>query len=420
MTGKHKNIKPALSDFLRYRENKMTNEERNAFERELQKDPFLEEALEGLSGLSPDDATADISELQSKFVVPQERKSRFIYYRIAASVTILMAISTVFILIERNRSRESLTLGENRMPAAEIRESKSLRAPAEINIPRDAARNETAPGKKEKVFDKIEPENAVQNIAQADEKTIAVKRDSIIPGKIAEPARIIAEEVMAAPSSAAARSEKANTPLITGRVISSDDLKPVPGATIVVKGTSITAQTDINGNFSFAAGKVTDKTLVATFIGMEPKEFMAKGDSSLEITLNPSAVALNEVVVVGYGVQKRADAAGAADKVSIADRYAAVEYLPAEPVPGMTAFNRYIENNIVKPDVFVEGKRVVVVLSFKVKANGLLDSIKVIRSEGKPYSDEAIRLIKEGPAWKPATDNGKAIDEEVRVRIVFK
>jgi hypothetical protein len=61
-----------------------------------------------------------------------------------------------------------------------------------------------------------------------------------------------------------------------------------------------------------------------------------------------------------------------------------------------------------------------VVISFLVRSTAAIDSIKVIRSPGKEFSEEAIRLIRNGPTWKPAERNGEKIDDEVRVRIVFK
>ena len=85
-----------------------------------------------------------------------------------------------------------------------------------------------------------------------------------------------------------------------------------------------------------------------------------------------------------------------------------------------SGFNKYIEDNLRRPDTETDGQRVVVVLNFRVDMNGKIDSIKVIKSPGKIFSDEAVRLIKEGPAWKPAEENGKIIDDEVRIRIVFK
>ena len=94
--------------------------------------------------------------------------------------------------------------------------------------------------------------------------------------------------------------------------------------------------------------------------------------------------------------------------------------MPPRPENGKADFNKYIEDNLKRPDTETDGQRVVVVVNFKVDMKGKIDSIKVIKSPGKFFSDEAIRLIKEGPAWKPAEENGKVIDDEVRIRIVFK
>jgi len=60
MSKKSDHITNPEKDFLRYTENKMSDKERNAFEKNLQKDPFDSEALEGLSTLSPEEIKADI------------------------------------------------------------------------------------------------------------------------------------------------------------------------------------------------------------------------------------------------------------------------------------------------------------------------------------------------------------------------
>ena len=59
-------------------------------------------------------------------------------------------------------------------------------------------------------------------------------------------------------------------------------------------------------------------------------------------------------------------------------------------------------------------------LSFSVHTDGSIDSIKIIRSPGKIFSDEAIRLLRSGPSWQPAEENGQIIEDQVRLRIVFK
>ncbi len=177
---------------------------------------------------------------------------------------------------------------------------------------------------------------------------------------------------------------------------------------MTIKGTGKTTVTDSGGNFTLGAEEARNKLLVAGFVGMESKEFKAVEDTSLEIKLQPSVSALDEIVVVGYGAkaaEKEGDVGG---------------YTPPLPVHGRADFDNYIHDNLRRPDTATSGQRVVVVLNFTVDTNGKIDSLKVIRSPGKIFSDEAIRLIREGPEWKPAEQNGKAISDEVRIRIVFK
>jgi protein TonB len=113
---------------------------------------------------------------------------------------------------------------------------------------------------------------------------------------------------------------------------------------------------------------------------------------------------------VGYGRSK--NEAGKKDTLA--------GYSPPQPVGGQTAFDNYILENLHYPDSTSAGQRVAVVLSFIVHTNGKIDSIRIVRSPGTPFSEEAIRLLKSGPPWKPAMDNGKVIEDEVRMRIVFK
>jgi hypothetical protein len=102
MRVNNRNKKILLTDFLRYREGAMTGEEKNYFERELQKNPFAEEAAKGFDLISQEEALKDVNLLQKRLSVKVSGRKRFMVYRIAASIAVLMVISTVFIIIERN------------------------------------------------------------------------------------------------------------------------------------------------------------------------------------------------------------------------------------------------------------------------------------------------------------------------------
>lgn len=111
----------------------------------------------------------------------------------------------------------------------------------------------------------------------------------------------------------AANAQKA----ITGKVLTSSDKKPIIGASILVKGSSVGVQTEADGTFKIMApsGKTT---LVISAIGYENSEVSITGKTNVSVELKESAGALNEVVVIGYGTQKRKDVTGAISSVSAA------------------------------------------------------------------------------------------------------
>ena len=97
---------------------------------------------------------------------------------------------------------------------------------------------------------------------------------------------------------------------VTGTVISEEDGLPVVGASILVKGTTVGTVTDMDGKFTLSNVPSSAKTLVVSFIGMATQEVAIK--QTVNITLKSDAEVLEEVVVTGYGVQRKASFTGAA------------------------------------------------------------------------------------------------------------
>lgn len=95
-----------------------------------------------------------------------------------------------------------------------------------------------------------------------------------------------------------------DTKKITG-TIKDDKGEPVIGATVLVKGTTIGTITDIDGNYTLDVDK--DAVLQISYIGYLPKEMKVGDKSILDIQLNEDTKILDEVVVVGYGIQKKRD-----------------------------------------------------------------------------------------------------------------
>ncbi|RDV17189.1 TonB-dependent receptor [Pontibacter diazotrophicus] len=92
--------------------------------------------------------------------------------------------------------------------------------------------------------------------------------------------------------------------VITGKVILSDDNQGIPGVSVYLKGSSVGTVTDVNGDYTIkvpAQGAV----LVYSFIGYAPKEVTVGDQMIINVTLSADTKALQEVVVVGYGEQRK-------------------------------------------------------------------------------------------------------------------
>jgi TonB-linked SusC/RagA family outer membrane protein len=92
--------------------------------------------------------------------------------------------------------------------------------------------------------------------------------------------------------------------IITGRVIASEDGLPLPGVSVLIKGTTNGTSTDSEGKFTLSVPQ-SGGILIISFIGYKPQEISLDGSTTLSVVLNPDITQLDEVVVVGYGEQSR-------------------------------------------------------------------------------------------------------------------
>ena len=113
---------------------------------------------------------------------------------------------------------------------------------------------------------------------------------------------------------------------VTGTVTDLSN-QPLPGTNIIIKGTSIGAQTDFDGNFSIEA-KAGD-ALVISYLGFVTKEIVLGDETKVSITLEEDASQLDEVVVVGYGSKSKTKLISAVSTVD-------AETLTKIPVPNVS------------------------------------------------------------------------------------
>lgn len=131
---------------------------------------------------------------------------------------------------------------------------------------------------------------------------------------------------------------KTNAQQLTGKIIDSRTKEPIIGAAIAIKGTSTGVTTDVNGKFTLKTSQKPPFTILATFVGYKKKEIEIVEFENLSISLIESkGQRLDEVIVVGYGTQKRSDITGSIASVPLeikAQPVASVERLLQGSVAG--------------------------------------------------------------------------------------
>lgn len=105
---------------------------------------------------------------------------------------------------------------------------------------------------------------------------------------------------------------------LKGNISDATSGQPIPGANVIVEGTSNGTSTDMDGNFTLANVKKGDR-IVVSFIGYTNQVVEYTGQATLNAALQEDATQLQEVVVIGYGTTTKKDATGAVDVVSSKD-----------------------------------------------------------------------------------------------------
>jgi hypothetical protein len=96
---------------------------------------------------------------------------------------------------------------------------------------------------------------------------------------------------------------------LTGK-ITSPDKQPLAGVSIQLKGTKLATTSSDNGSFAISVPASDNIVLIFSSVGFETKEVTAQGDDPIEVELKADAKSLTDVVVVGYGTQRKTDLTG--------------------------------------------------------------------------------------------------------------
>jgi len=146
--------------------------------------------------------------------------------------------------------------------------------------------------------------------------------------------------------------------VVTGKVTDSSTGESLPGVSVIVKGTTVGTATGIDGNFSISAPR--NASLIFSFVGYTTQEVAVGSRTVVNVSLKLDVTDLDEVVVVGYGTQKRANVVGAVTSVD-GDQ---LSLIPAVNVsnaisgmmPGITVIQKTGEPGQFTPRVLVRGR----------------------------------------------------------------
>ncbi|NCB08706.1 MAG: SusC/RagA family TonB-linked outer membrane protein, partial [Bacteroidia bacterium] len=180
---------------------------------------------------------------------------------------------------------------------------------------------------------------------------------------------------------------------VQGKVTDSGG-QPLPGVSVVVKGTSHGIVTNVDGVFQLS-GVPSNATLLFSFVGLKTKEVLVGNQTTINIVLEEETIGIEEVVAVGYGTQKRANLTGAVSTVSLPQmekRTVAQTSLALQGlVPGVTVTQRSGKPGGDGGIISVRGKTTIGNNDVLVLIDGVESSINSI----DPKSIESISVLKD-------------------------
>jgi TonB-linked SusC/RagA family outer membrane protein len=176
------------------------------------------------------------------------------------------------------------------------------------------------------------------------------------------------------------------------------DGNPVAGASVVVKGTTVGATTDANGGYTISAP--ADATLVFSFLGLNTAEEAVAGRGRVDVTLSENAVGVDEVVVVGFGTQRKANLTGAVGVTTAKEIENRPVQLASQVLQGLVPGLSITQNNgtlDAKPSISIRGKGT---LNSDVSSSPLvlIDGIEGDINALSPQDIESVSVLKDAAA----------------------
>jgi hypothetical protein len=398
-------------------------------------DPFVAEALEGLSQSPKRTQTLSLlqKQLQERIAQKPIEKKRWTItsHRLSIAAAAAVLFITVSILFWMKESNNKGAASEQMSAKQKSKKVDVSIAPqvAGIEQPVESAAITTEPDKtlaNAKIISKAKKDRVEQGsivasvpIQEAQNAVIRSAKDSIatfanIAARTAEvdafKAKAEVAKMALAKKAEQSRetalpgkapgiyvenglSERLKENIINGRVYSKNDRQPMPGVTVMVNGSNKATTTNSKGEFTLPIDSNSTQSLSIAYLGFTTKVVNAHGNKPVDVELEQKQNELKEVVIDFKKIDK--------EQANVA-----LTYTPTTayyPLGGWQDYESYLLNNNNLTKNGLTGKDVI--LKFEVKGNGLPTKISIIKSQGKALDNEAIRLLKDGPKWLRVDQN---------------
>jgi TonB-linked SusC/RagA family outer membrane protein len=183
---------------------------------------------------------------------------------------------------------------------------------------------------------------------------------------------------------------------VSGIVTDSLDNGPLPGVSVIIRGSSKGAVTNGNGNYSIDAA--ADASLVFRYLGYEEKVVNVNNNSTINVKLIKSSKGLDEVVVVGFGTQKKVSVIGAISTITTREikqsPSASLSVTLAGRLPGLTSMQRTGEPGLNSIDLYIRGRSTVNDQRPLLMVDGVERAIDAL----DPNEIESVSILKDATA----------------------
>lgn len=404
-----------------------TRKDERKLESFAQDDPFLADAMEGYNSLPENEHAESVTKLKSRL---RERTDKqrggvvFYMLRIAAVGVVVLAAWLVFQQVGGQAEKSApASISEARESASQSFDAPELKP--QDGVVSDAAetgdeQSDISQAEKEEVPNpmkdivkerkaKKKTETGAPRLAEEEvaEKAENLRKESESKKRVAEAdadeASKIVEPSLAvepAPAETEAFDDTAfldfeespragnSAPMVHKIVgqVTNDFGDPLTGASVVEEESQKGTVTDKNGYFAIET-EANQPNLRISYLGYEEKNLAYRDEDFLNVKLDESGAALEEVSVTALSKKPKASPH------------------PPQPKGGFAKLEKYIRKNLRRPDYDSEvtGE---VKLRFRIQSDGTPTDFEVLNSLGEFFDEEAKRLLREGPKWENVSDDG--------------